>query len=256
MNTTKYSFLQPIIKRLQLILEKNNVSQCHGIIHAKAVLENAICALVYVNDLSENDVKCVLLAALLHDADDKKFFPNNTNLDNLRNILFDEPDYMVEQIVIMVNLVSSSKNGDRIPENIHEWMLIPRYADRLEALGIIGIARLLIYTMLGNTKLYVDTTPRPKTIDEIFEYATLERYHRYNGKSNSMFDHCFDKLLRLSDFPITNKFLQTEAHKKKQIINQFILLFGNNIITTKNDVKQFIFENDEKVYYDYNLDNI
>ena len=37
-------------------------------------------------------------------------------------------------------LVSASKNGDNIPKAISNklWMLIPRYSDRLEAIGIIG----------------------------------------------------------------------------------------------------------------------
>ena len=39
----------------------------------------------------------------------------------------------VNLIIKMISLVSSAVNGDNIPYNIEEWMLYPRYSDRLEA---------------------------------------------------------------------------------------------------------------------------
>ena len=55
----------------------------------------------------------------------------------------------------MVSLVSSSKNGDRIPEDAinNEWLLYPRYADRLEAIGIIGIERCYQYALTSKNTL-------------------------------------------------------------------------------------------------------
>jgi HD superfamily phosphodiesterase len=250
MNYIKYSYLETKIEKLKKILEINNISPCHGIIHALAVLDNAIIALSEYN-LSDENIKCLLFAALLHDADDKKFFPNNNNLDNLRNILCDEQQIVIDNVVKMVNLVSSSKNGDNIPENTEEWMLIPRYCDRLEAIGIIGITRLLIYTIYTNTKIYVEDTPRPKSIDEIYKYASIERYNKYKGNSNSLFDHCFDKLLRFSNFPIKNKFLNDEAIKRIKYIIDFVLLFGSYKINTIDDIKIYIYEHDQNILNSY-----
>jgi uncharacterized protein len=149
------------INKLDDILKINNVCLSHGIQHAISVMSNAkncmIANKIIINDktieLSHEEYKAILLAALLHDADDKKFFPSNKNYENLRYILEGENDNLINLVVTMVDLVSSSKNGDRIPDFIKDklWMLIPRYADRLEAIGMIGIERCYKY---GKTTLW------------------------------------------------------------------------------------------------------
>jgi uncharacterized protein len=155
--------MQMYIDKLNKLLTDNKVSECHGLNHAESVMNNAFYALEAQDyTLTDEEKDSVLLAALLHDADDRKFFPNNHNYENLRNILEDKSEEFINQVISMVDLVSSSKNGDFIPEYIKnkEWMLIPRYADRLEAIGVIGIERCYIYGKVKNpvAKLYLDET--------------------------------------------------------------------------------------------------
>ena len=121
---------QHYFKLLEDILR--DVSPCHGIDHAKQVMNHAKRALRAKNyEINEEQTEAVLLAALLHDADDSKFFAHHEHNENARLVLHDRSPEFIELVIKMINLVSSSTNGDRIPEEVinKEWMLIPRYAD-------------------------------------------------------------------------------------------------------------------------------
>ena len=245
----KHKDIENSIDSLSEILK--DVSPCHGINHAKQVMSHAWCALESNKDeynLNDEDTLAVLLAALLHDVDDKKFFPNNTNYENLREVLkkIGKSNDFIEDVVFMVSIVSASKNGDRIPRCVRDkpWMLIPRYADRVEAIGIVGVERCYTYTMnVSKLPLSLDSTPRPTTEEDIWKAATLERYNSYDGKSKSMVDHYYDKLLRLTYFPIRNKYLDEESTKRRKPLIDFLLDFGNGKINSYDDVDKFIKDN-------------
>jgi len=231
------------IKRLHIIFSTNNVSVCHGIEHAKQVLNNAIKAIeVSTYVLTSEQIESVLLAALLHDADDRKFFLTHLNNENLRLVLFDKTNEFINSVIDMVNLVSSSKNGDSIPQEIigSEWKLIPRYADRLEAIGLIGIERCYIYSKRSNMPLYLEDTPKPKTEEELWSIATNERYQAYNGNSKSMIDHYYDKLLRLTFFPIQNKYFDEQCNIRRRPLVDFILKFSKNEKITNEEIEKYL----------------
>lgn len=232
-----------IITTLTQILNQHNVCDSHGIDHACKVMEHAKKALYFADYLLTTDeYECVLLAALLHDVDDIKFFPENTNYQNVRLILKNYSNDSINLIITMISLVSSSKNADDIPSYVigKEWLLIPRYADRLEALGIIGIERCLKYNKTINQPLYLSTTIRIKNNEQLWNVATEERYNSYNGNSISMLDHYYDKLIRLSLFPINNEYLNIEAKNRNKIIIDFVLYFGEKESITYDDVTNYI----------------
>lgn len=241
------------IYKLNIILSTHNVCLSHGITHAIAVMNHAENALNQAENtlnqatfkFDEKIKRCVKLAALLHDADDRKFFPNNQNYENLRQILDDLPSDEVELIIRMVSLVSSSKNGDRIPEDAikNEWLLYPRYADRLEAIGIIGIERCYQYALTSKNPFYISTTPFVTTEEELWNVANIERYNRYTGFSDSMIDHYYDKLLRASKFPIRNKYFDKETEIRRKPLIDFIFMFGRNKKISNEDVIIFIKNN-------------
>ena len=84
------------------------------------------------------------LAALLHDADDPKLFPTE-DLANARAFLSQNgvsPD-TAEQICSVIRSVSFSRNQGRAPDTL-EGMIV-QDADRLDAMGAIGIARTFAY---------------------------------------------------------------------------------------------------------------
>ena len=232
------------IEILKIVLEKNKVSSCHGIEHAKAVMCHAWQALKYYN-VSEKEIELVLISALLHDSDDSKFFPENKNNENLTYMLkaIGKDSEFINNASFLINIVSSSKWGDKIPPDTvgKEGMLVPRYADRVEAIGMVGIERCYIFNEnVSKTPLFLDTTPKSRTEDEVWKHATIERYQAYNGSSVSMIDHYYDKLLRLSVFPIRNKYFDDECKKKRQPLIDFVIYFGKKGSITKGEIENFI----------------
>lgn len=217
------------IKHLSIILENNNVCNSHGIDHALNVLNHAKQALKYEPNPNIKEQEAILLAALLHDADDKKFFPNNRNNENVRLILNDKEENFINLVIDMINLVSASTNKDIIPDNIKDklWMLIPRYSDRLEAIGNIGIKRCYIYNITIKMPLFLELTPRLIDENEIIKLS-LERYKKYNGHSISMIDHYYDKLIAITFFPISNKYFEIESNNRRKPLIEFIKYFSMN----------------------------
>ena len=113
----------------------------HGFDHSMRVYRNA---LRIMETEPAADRLVVSLGALLHDADDHKLFHTENN-GNARRFLREHgirPD-IEERICEAVNAVSFSKNRGRIPETIEGRII--QDADRLDAVGAIGIARTFAY---------------------------------------------------------------------------------------------------------------
>lgn len=221
------------IELLAIIFKRANIDSSHGINHAIAVLNHAKKALE-LSDLPENVKENILLAALLHDGDDKKYF-DHLDYENavyiLKELNKDVPDQ--KSIIKMISLVSCSENGNLQTDN--EYELYPRYADRLEALGKIGIARCYLYNKhletLGTLRpLFTETTPRAKNMKELYEIATIDRYQNYVNKkgrvgTSTFIDHFYDKLLHFKDFG-TNPYFCDKSRKRLRIIQDFVIDFG------------------------------
>lgn len=90
------------------------------------------------------DRELVALAALMHDADDDKLFQTENN-ENARAFLEKQAVDAVrtERICEIINGVSFRKNRGKKPATI-EGMIV-QDADRLDAMGAIGIARTFAY---------------------------------------------------------------------------------------------------------------
>ena len=113
----------------------------HGFDHSMRVYRNA---LRIMETEPAADRLVVSLGALLHDADDHKLFHTESN-GNARRFLREHgirPD-IEERICEAVNAVSFSRNRGRIPETIEGRII--QDADRLDAVGAIGIARTFAY---------------------------------------------------------------------------------------------------------------
>ena len=113
----------------------------HDAAHTLRVFRNA---LLIAEGEPDCDVQAAALAALLHDADDHKLFRTEDNA-NARKFLEENavPPDRIERIIEAVNAVSFSRNKGRVPET-PEGRIV-QDADRLDALGAVGIARTFAY---------------------------------------------------------------------------------------------------------------
>lgn len=207
------------------------VDLTHGIQHAETVMHNAQKALEYDSAPNDDQKLAILLAALLHDADDHKYFPESKDLDNARLVLDKlRVTQEIKTLVLkMIRLVSCSTNGNSVESVEHEWMLYPRYADRLEALGEIGLLRCWMYTKHVDRPLFIKETPRPRSKEELYKIASKERFDNYvnsGGKGSTTFiEHFYDKLLHIGDLG-NNPYFIKESKKRMQTMEDFILEFS------------------------------
>ena len=113
----------------------------HDVSHTMRVYRNA---LVIASSEMKCDIEVVSLAALLHDADDHKLF-HTVNNANARSFLEEhsvDPG-KTERIINAINSVSFSQNRGKHPET-PEGKIV-QDADRLDAIGAVGIARTFAY---------------------------------------------------------------------------------------------------------------
>ncbi|SCW32949.1 uncharacterized protein SAMN02910456_00591 [Ruminococcaceae bacterium YRB3002] len=116
-------------------------SDGHDVNHSLRVFRNAM---MIAAEEQECDMEAVALAALLHDVDDHKLFDTEDN-HNARTFL-KEHGFDAEQtgfICSIIESVSFSKNRGKKPSSIEA--MIVQDADRLDAMGAVGIARTFAY---------------------------------------------------------------------------------------------------------------
>jgi uncharacterized protein len=265
-------FIDSYNKRVE---PKKQIDESHGINHMTIVLNHTEQALAeWPGDKIEpKEMFKIKLAALLHDIDDGKYFPDNYNYENAVEILNninsstqELSDTDINDIIEMISWVSSSKNGDNIPDKAigKEYLLYPRYADRLEALGIIGLERTLHYTLkrtadvgkynevegflsvipevLFNSQTLKATSNNNTSSNESYlknlyqEIATKQRYKDYS-KSITMMDHFYDKLLRLGKYPIRNNYFDIETRERQKPLEYVAIEFAKRDNITESELK-------------------
>ena len=113
----------------------------HDVDHTMRVYRNA---LLIAEKEQDCDRLIISLAALLHDVDDHKLFGTKDNA-NARAFLLENqvPQQMADRICGVINTVSFSQNKGRIPDT-PEGKIV-QDADRLDAMGAVGIARTFAY---------------------------------------------------------------------------------------------------------------
>ena len=113
----------------------------HDAEHTLRVYRNAMCI---AESESSCDKNIVALAALLHDTDDHKLFSTEDNA-NARRFLKENlvPEDTADKIIKIVNAVSFSQNQGQAPDSLEGKIV--QDADRLDAMGAIGIARTFSY---------------------------------------------------------------------------------------------------------------
>lgn len=235
------------------------IKTSHGLEHVLRVYEHACRAIEAHNQqpgLSPRQATEIKIAALLHDVDDAKYFPKHSNYENARAILQecsdlwgsgenDNSNSSVQTILSMIHWVSCSSNGNRVPTVVQETeayhLLIPRWADRLEAVGSIGVVRCYLYNQEHNRPLYSPKSPRAQTEAQVWELATPDRFENYltdstNAVEDDMISHYYDKLLHVARPPpsiVRNPYLEEAAKESSRELIKVCVSFGQ---TGKVDV--------------------
>lgn len=154
----------------------------------------------------QGNMEIVLLAALLHDVDDRKLTGNVTDTyPNARQFLSAnhlEKD-RIEEIIQIISQVSFKGEDSVLPDTLEGKIV--QDADRLDAIGAIGIARTFAY---GGAK----GMPMHLPDYEIKDNMTQEEYYQNRGTS---IGHFYEKLLKLKNLmgTETGKRLAAERHQ-------------------------------------------
>jgi uncharacterized protein len=147
---------------------------------------------VAIGKIEQVDLDVVELAALLHDVADAKFHAGDEEIGSrtaaawLRSLDVDEPT--VRHVARIIRDMSFKEAGVEPPLLTREGMVV-QDADRLDALGAIGIARAFAYGGLRGRVLY-DPELAPAM------HASVEAYRSHQG---STINHFYEKLLLLKD---------------------------------------------------------
>ena len=147
------------------------------------------------------NLEVIELSALLHDIADPKFHNGNETLalEISRNFL--ESEMVSEEIILQVLFIIkniSFKNRGELPENLPLELEIVQDADRLDAIGAIGIARTFNFGGFKNNLMY-----HPEIKPNLG--MNKEEYKKSNGTT---INHFYEKLLLLKDL------MNTETAKK------------------------------------------
>lgn len=230
--------LDKAIPLLNNIFDKTKPDIGHDLNHAIIVHRHGINAIESCGDKLSDEIRLSIeLACLTHDLDDEKVVgKQEVELKYAKDFLDHYPDLnsgIKTLIISMIKLVSCSKNGDVLDNSNPTWMYIPRYCDRLEAIGDVGVERCLSFSKDRNRPLYNENTKIPKTLEELDNIATKNRYTEYctgKRKSETTLDHFYDKILHVG-VPnwMCNTYLENEARKRQIYVKGWIMGVSYNI---------------------------
>ncbi|WP_298117854.1 HD domain-containing protein [Flavobacterium sp.] len=185
-----------------------NAEAGHDWFHIERVYKNAL--LIAQDEVC--DIQIVKLGALLHDIADSKFYPDASGGDETvgpkvaREFL--ESQKVQEEIIIhVINIIENiSFKGGNFEKKFNSIELeIVQDADRLDAIGAIGIARTFNYGGYKNRQLY-----NPEIAPKL--NMSKEEYKKSEAPT---INHFYEKLLLLKDKMNTKKgkILAQERHK-------------------------------------------
>ena len=165
----------------------------------------------YLAQKESADMFIVEMTALLHDIDDWKFSDvYNTTVTEafIKSVEVSEEDS--NKILNIIKTMSYKGGVVNSTQNTIEGMVV-QDADRLDALGAIGIARAFAYGGSKNRSMY-DPSIKPidfKSLDEV------------KNKDNHTINHFYEKLFKLKDLMNTNTAKEI-AKKRHKYMENFI----------------------------------
>lgn len=175
-----------------------------------------------IAETEQCNLEIVELSALLHDIADPKFHDGDETLAlkisreflEMQNV----SEETIQQVLFIIQNISFKNRGEA-PKNQPIELKIVQDADRLDAIGAIGIGRTFNFGGFKNNLMYHPDI-RPKL------NMTKEEYKKSNGTT---INHFHEKLLLLKDLMNTQ-----EGKKIAEERHQFMLTFLDQFLKEWN----------------------
>ena len=183
-----------------ILFVKNQLTHAeggHDWFHIERVYKNAL----LIAEEEECDLTVVKLAALLHDIADSKFHGGDETVGPKTARTFLESQNVSEDIILHVIAIIeniSFKGGNFEKKFNSKELEIVQDADRLDAIGAIGIARTFNYGGFKNRPLYNPNIQPNLNMNK----------EEYKNSESPTLNHFYEKLLLLKDK------MNTETGKK------------------------------------------
>ena len=176
----------------------------HDWFHIERVFKNAL----LIAQHEECDIEIVKLGALLHDIADSKFNDGDETIgpriarEFLESQKIAEPK--IQHVVAIIENISF-KGGNFEKKFTSKELEIVQDADRLDAIGAIGIARTFNYGGFKNRQLYNPNIPPKMNMSK----------EEYKNSEAPTLNHFYEKLLLLKDKmnTKTGKELAVDRHR-------------------------------------------
>lgn len=193
--------------------ELNGAEAGHDWFHVQRVYKNAL--LISKN---ENVNKTILvLGALLHDIADSKFHDGDESIGPIKaNAFLQTQGLSQETITHVIKIIEnvSFKGGNTIKTFHSKELEVIQDADRLDAIGAIGIARTFNYGGFKNRAIY------NPSIKPNLNMSTAQ----YKASDAPTINHFYEKLLLLKDkmnTPSGKKIAQERHEFMEKFLEQF-----------------------------------
>lgn len=174
-----------------ILFVKNQLTHAeggHDWFHIERVYKNAL----LIAEEEECDVTVVKLGALLHDIADSKFHGGDETVGPKTARTFLESQNVSEDIILhVISIIEniSFKGGNFEKKFNSKELEIVQDADRLDALGAIGIARTFNYGGFKNRPLYNPNIQPNLNMSK----------EEYKNSESPTLNHFYEKLLLLKD---------------------------------------------------------
>jgi uncharacterized protein len=206
---------QKIIKKVKEYVKKKLYGEVtgHGWWHTYRVWKMS----KNIAEKEGGDLFIIELAALLHDIADWKFHNGDikANSKKTRNLLKDlgVDDKNIKHVCHIVDNVSFK--GDKVQNKIKtkEGMIV-QDADRLDAIGAIGIARTFSYGGFSGREIY---NPNVKPISH-------KSFKEYKNSKTTSINHFYEKILLLKD-RLNTKTAKKIAQRRHKFLENYLKQF-------------------------------